>query len=64
MSGHPLVAGLSQDADDARFAALSNIVLDHALLAEGSQLPNPAEYVRRMNDYLLNKGSEAESDQS
>ena len=62
--GHPLVAGLSQDADDARFAALSNIVLDHALLAEGSQLPNPAEYVRRMNDYLLNKGSEAESEQS
>jgi HSP90 family molecular chaperone len=28
-------------------------VLDHALLAEGSQLDNPAEYVRRMNKLLL-----------
>jgi len=28
-------------------------VLDHALLAEGSQLDSPAEYVRRMNKLLL-----------
>ncbi len=62
--GHPLLTGLSQEADDARFAALSNIVLDHALLAEGSQLANPAEYVQRMNDYLLHKVSEANSEQS
>jgi len=32
---------------------LSNIVLDHALLAEGAQLENPADYVQRMNRYLL-----------
>jgi len=50
---HPLVARLSADKDDARFATLSGIVLDHALLAEGSALPNPAEYVQRMNEYLL-----------
>ena len=51
---HPLVARLSDESDDGRFDALSNIVLDHALLAEGSQLENPAEYVQRMNQYLLN----------
>ena len=50
---HPLLARLSSQTDDKRFLELSNIVLDHALLAEGSQLENPAEYVRRMNDLLL-----------
>ncbi len=52
--GHPLLTLLSDEADDGRFGALSNIVLDHALLAEGSPLPNPAEYVQRINEYLLN----------
>jgi len=51
--GHPLVLRLSNEADDERFAELSNIVLDHALLAEGTQLANPADYVRRMNHVLL-----------
>jgi len=50
---HALVTRLSDEPDDARFAALSNIVLDHALLAEGSQLDNPAEYVQRMNAFML-----------
>jgi molecular chaperone HtpG len=50
---HPLVARLSAESNDQRFDELSNIVLDHALLAEGGQLDNPADYVRRMNQYLL-----------
>ncbi|MBT8087612.1 MAG: molecular chaperone HtpG, partial [Gammaproteobacteria bacterium] len=50
---HPLVNRLSAETDDARFGDLSNIVLDHALLAEGSQLDNPADYVQRMNKLLL-----------
>jgi molecular chaperone HtpG len=50
---HPLVTRLSAETNDARFGELSHIVLDHALLAEGAQLDNPAEYVRRMNQYLL-----------
>ena len=49
---------------DGRFGALSNIVLDHALLAEGSQLANPAEYVQRMNAYLLNTDEGKDSEQS
>jgi molecular chaperone HtpG len=61
---HPLVNRLSAEVDDGRFDALSNIVLDHALLAEGSQLSNPAEYVQRMNDFLLNNDNGADSEQS
>lgn len=56
--GHPLVDRLSGEKDDGRFDALSNIVLDHALLAEGSQLANPAEYVRRINKFLLENDTE------
>jgi len=51
--GHPLVQRLSAEADPNKFDELSEIVLDHALLAEGSQLDNPADYVRRMNQFLL-----------
>ena len=51
--GHPLVERLSAETDDERFVALSNILLDHALLAEGSQIDNPADYVARMNRLLL-----------
>ncbi len=51
--GHPLVERLSGETDDARFSALSNILLDHALLAEGSPIENPADYVARMNRLLL-----------
>lgn len=50
---HPLVSRLAAESDAGRFGELSNIVLDHALLAEGAQLENPAEYVQRMNKYLL-----------
>jgi molecular chaperone HtpG len=50
---HPLLLRLSRETDDTRFSELSNIVLDHALLAEGTALTNPADYVRRMNRILL-----------
>jgi molecular chaperone HtpG len=50
---HPLVKKLSAETDDARFTALANVILDHALLAEGAPLPDPAGYVRRMNELLL-----------
>jgi molecular chaperone HtpG len=50
---HALVARLSSETDDERFGQLSNVLLDHALLAEGAQLDNPGEYVQRMNKLLL-----------
>jgi molecular chaperone HtpG len=55
---HPLVARLSGESDNMRFEALANIVLDHALLAEGSQLENPAEYVQRINQLILDLDTE------
>lgn len=58
---HPLVGRLSAEVDNGRFDALANIVLDHALLAEGSQLDNPAEYVKRINSLLLELDSDAGS---
>lgn len=51
--GHPLVQRLSAETDEERFADLSNIVLDHALLAEGAALENPAAYIKRMNKLLV-----------
>ena len=51
--GHPLLERLSGETDDERFSALSNVLLDHALLAEGRQIENPADYVARMNRLLL-----------
>ena len=59
---HPLVSRLSEESDNARFEDLSRIVLDHALLAEGSQLDNPAEYVQRMNKLLLDIDTGAASE--
>jgi molecular chaperone HtpG len=56
---HPLVRRLSAESTGERFDALANIVLDHALLAEGSALDNPAEYVQRMNALLLELDSDA-----
>lgn len=58
---HPLLQRLAAEADNKRFAALSEIVLDHALLADGSQLDNPADYVQRMNSLLLELDSSAGS---
>ena len=58
---HPLVNRLSAETNETRFDALANILLDHALLAEGSQLDSPAEYVQRMNELLLELDSTAAS---
>jgi molecular chaperone HtpG len=56
---HPLLERMEAEGDDNRFGELSKIVLDHALLAEGSQLDDPAEYVKRMNNLLLELDSSA-----
>ncbi len=56
---HALVKRLAAEADNARFGELTNILLDHALIAEGSSLDNPADYVRRMNRLILDLGAPA-----
>ncbi|WP_308366656.1 MULTISPECIES: molecular chaperone HtpG [unclassified Microbulbifer] len=50
---HPLVQRLDQEADEDRFADLTNILMDQANLAAGNQLADPADYVRRLNALLL-----------
>ena len=59
---HPLVGRLDAQTDDERFASLAEILLDQALIAEGSQLDNPAEYVARINRLLLESGPSGSSD--
>jgi molecular chaperone HtpG len=55
---HPLVKRLSAEADEQRFASLSHVLLDHALIAEGNAPPDPSAYVRRVNELLLATTSE------
>ena len=50
---HPLVQRLKYEADEARFADWSHILFDQALLAEGGQLDDPATFVKRLNELLI-----------
>ncbi|MBF0176895.1 MAG: molecular chaperone HtpG [Magnetococcales bacterium] len=50
---HPLTARLQKEQDETRFGNLSQILHDQALLSEGGQLENPADFVRRLNGLLL-----------
>ena len=46
---HPIVASL-KDCDDADYIEdLSNVLLDQALLVDGAELKNPADFVNRLN---------------
>ena len=58
---HPLAKRLNTETNSNKFDELSEIILDHALLADGSQLENPADYVRRINNLLLNIESKKKS---
>ena len=53
---HPLIARLKyEDADNGSgFANWSHILFDQAMLAEGGSLSDPAAFVKRLNDMLLN----------
>ncbi len=48
---HPLVQRLKPD--DTQLPEWSALLLDQAVLAEGGQLENPAEFVKRLNAMLL-----------
>lgn len=49
---HPLVERLQNEQDEERFADWSRILYDQSLLAEGSQLDDPASFTRRLNGLL------------
>jgi len=50
---HPVLDRIRAEKDDARFAEWSHLLLDQAVLSEGGQLEDPAGFVRRMNNLLL-----------
>lgn len=49
---HPLVERLQSEADEDRFADWTRILFDQSMLAEGSQLDDPASFTRRLNGLL------------
>ncbi|MGH8491706.1 MAG: molecular chaperone HtpG [Moraxellaceae bacterium] len=50
---HALIQRLEKEAGEERFTALAALVLDQATLAEGGPLTDPAAYVQRLNNLLL-----------
>jgi molecular chaperone HtpG len=51
---HPLLSRLEAEQDEGRFADLTRILFDQAVLAEGGQLDDPASFVHRLNRLVLN----------
>lgn len=49
---HVLISRLKGDMSDERFHDHALVLFDQALLAEGGQLEDPADYVRRVNSLL------------
>lgn len=51
--GHPLLARMDAEQEEARFADLAWVVLDQARLSEGGELEDPAAFVDRVNRLLV-----------
>ncbi|OSM04430.1 molecular chaperone HtpG [Magnetofaba australis] len=54
---HPLIKRLESEGDESRFADLSHVLFDQALLSEGGQLKDPASFVKRLNGLLTDMAS-------
>ena len=50
---HALIKRLHGTQDDTRFAELVVVLFEQAVLAEGGQLDNPADFVNRVNQLLI-----------
>ncbi len=50
---HPLVKRIDQEVDEDLFKDWTSILFDQANLAEGGQLDDPASYVAKLNELLL-----------
>jgi len=49
---HALIARLKTESDDERFADISELLFEQAILSEGGQLEDPASFVHRLNKLL------------
>ena len=47
-----VVTRFKEEQDDTRFADLTRILFDQAVLSEGGQLDDPAEFVHNLNGLL------------
>ncbi len=50
---HPLLERLEKEADEEKFADLTRLIFEQAMLAEGGQLDDPASFVHRLNRLIL-----------
>lgn len=50
---HPLIKRLHGIQDDTRFSEWTVVLFEQAVLAEGGQLDNPADFVNRVNQLLI-----------
>jgi molecular chaperone HtpG len=44
-------------SEDARFDDWASVLFDQAMLAEGGQLDDPASFVKRINQLMLDLGT-------
>ncbi|WP_297472823.1 molecular chaperone HtpG [Ferrovum sp.] len=51
---HRLILRLKLETDQQRVADWSQLLFDQSLLAEGGQLEDPAQFVKRLNQLILN----------
>ncbi|ABK44203.1 heat shock protein Hsp90 [Magnetococcus marinus MC-1] len=50
---HALLKRLADEADEEKFGELTHVLHDQALLAEGGQLKDPSQFVKRLNKLLM-----------
>ena len=50
---HPLVQRMKSDPASTRLDDMSHVLFDQSLLAEGGQLEDPAGFVKRLNELML-----------
>jgi len=56
---HPLLQRLSSESDEQRFTDWAHVLFDQALLSEGGQLEDPAGFVKRLNQLIVDLGGNA-----
>jgi molecular chaperone HtpG len=50
---HPIVMRMKEHQDEARFTDWTMLLFDQAVLAEGGQLEDPARFVSRLNELMI-----------